>query len=239
MTHFTSQDFISAGLATMSRQCICGYLAHKFPITGDPITTAALLVLKHAAHKADVGMTILDSATRATIILTEQAAFPLFLQVFNRFYGLIEAQIETEEDHLALFKIPVAFYHVLSPLHWLIMGMYADAFQAHIDAHKSIIYAPWEMTTATVTKVIDGDTIKTDASTKSIRIRKLKCPELSEAGGEAAKEYATNRLLYKEVKLIAEHHCDQYSRILADVLIGETDFADEMIAMGFCEEWEE
>lgn len=237
MTQFSSSDYITAGLATMSRQCICEGLAYA-PITGEPVSTAAILILKLAAHRVQLAINLLDHATSTTIVLTEQAAFPLFLQVFNRFYGSIEAQIKTEERQLALLNIVRMFYIIGSPLHWLILGEYVAAFQSHINSHKAIIYAPWETTMAKVKKVIDGDTIRTDATTKTIRIKKLKCPELKEEGGEEARDYAVDRLLNKEIKLIAEPHCDIYSRILADVEIDGVDFADEMIELGLCGEWE-
>lgn len=229
---------MTAGLATLSRQCISEAIEYM-PLVPHPLILVSNLVLRGMVHQVQLAINILDRVTSAAIVLAEQAAFPLFLQVFNRFYGSIEAQIKTEEIQLRILRKPQTIYIVLSPLRWIILGEYCDAFQSHIDSHKAIIYAPWETVMTTVKKVIDGDTIRTDATTKAIRIKKLKCPELKEEGGDEARDYAVDRLLNKEIKLIAEHHCDKYSRILADVEIDGIDFADEMIGLGLCSEWEE
>lgn len=239
MTQFSSSDYMTAGLATLSRQCICSAIAEMPYVAGEPISGAAIILLKLTAHQVELAINILDRVTSAAIVLAEQAAFPLFLQVFNRFYGSIEAQIQTEEIQLRILRKPQTIYIILSPLQWIILGEYCDAFQAHIDSHKAIIYAPWETVMTTVKKVIDGDTIRTDATTKTIRIKKLKCPELKEEGGDIARDYAVDRLLHQKIKLIAEHHCDIYSRILADVEIDGVDFGDEMIRLGLCGRWEE
>ncbi len=235
----SANTFRAAGLATLSRQIICKSLVHAPVAKGGPLGIAAMIILKSTAHKVSYIVIILDSLISLTVVLVEQAAFPLFLQVFNRFYGAMEKQIELEEIQLGLIRKPQIAYLLVSPLHFLILGDYCDSFQSHIDANKAIVFSPFESTMATVTKVIDGDSIRTDASDKIIRIKKLACPELNEKIGEIARDYAVKRLLHKQVKLIADHHCDMYSRILADVEIDGKDFAEEMIALDLCKRWVE
>lgn len=250
MRRYTSLDYGAAGLATLSRQIICK-AATTLPLfdlsvldpyyeglpPNSPLYITIDDVLLGAVHRTQVAISILDVVTRSMIILTQLAAFPLFLQVFNRFYGSIEAQIELEEMQLRLLRKPQTAWLFLSPLHFLILGEYCEAFQSHIDAHKAIIYAPWETATATVTRVIDGDTIKTDAADKTIRILPIDCPEMPTDEGIIARDYAVSRLLDQTVDLVAEKKCDKYSRILARVYIDGVDFGEELKSKGLCAEY--
>lgn len=234
----SADTFRAAGLSTLSRQIVCKSFVHaRVPLVGDPVRIGLTFLLKSAAYIVSYMVTTLDSIISLTVVLNEQAAFPLFLQVFNRFYGAMEKQIELEEIQVSLLREPVIAYAFVSPLHFLILSDYRDSFQSHIDANKAIAFSPFESTMATVTKVIDADSIRTDASDKIIRIKKLACPELNEKTGEIARDYAVKRLLHKQVKLIADHRCDMYSRILADVEIDGNDFAEEMIALDLCKRW--
>ena len=248
MTQFSSSDYMTAGLATMSRQCICEGLAYAPLTTGEPISTAALLILKAAAHRADLSIKILERAAGAMIVLTEQAAYPLLLQTSDEMDKLMATQIPLEERQLSIFKMIRPFFTFASPLAWISLGNYIDSFQAQIDCHQAILdhfNNLWEWKTTTVTGVIDGDTIYVDAYDISVRIEGIDCPETwheewSEGNpedpkwdpGYAAKAYTESRLLGKEVELRARKELDDYGRIIAKVYLDGKNFANELVLEG-------
>ncbi len=90
---------------------------------------------------------------------------------------------------------------------------------------------------ATVTRVIDGDTLEADDGTHVHRIRLVlvDAPELSEAGGPEARDYLTSLCLGKHA-LVDEDDFqvgdDPYGRVLAVVYCGGTNANAAMISSG-------
>jgi micrococcal nuclease len=90
---------------------------------------------------------------------------------------------------------------------------------------------------ATVTRVIDGDTLETDDGTYVDRIRLVlvDAPELSEAGGAESKDYLASLCLGKKALIDEEDwqvDADPYGRILAVVSCGGTNANAAMISSG-------
>jgi endonuclease YncB( thermonuclease family) len=82
--------------------------------------------------------------------------------------------------------------------------------------------------TATVRKVIDGDTLLVALAIApgythqlKLRLRGLDCPELSAAAGRAAKAFVDARLKPGDEVIISTTKPDKYDRYLADVFVGE------------------
>nr|MDA3834633.1 thermonuclease family protein [Spirochaetales bacterium] len=233
MTQFSSSDYMTAGLATMSRQVVCAGIAHAPYTTGEPLSTAAIIILKLANHYVQLSINILEQAVSAISILTEQSAFPLMLQISGEMDEMMATQIPLEEKHLAIFKSIRPLYLFASPLAWISLSNYIDSFQAQIDCHQAILdhyNSLWEYKTSKVNYVVDGDTIYVDAYETSIRIEGIDCPELDTEEGEAAKAYTEDRLLNQEVKLRARKKVDVYGRRVAKVFFPEDkNFAYELV----------
>lgn len=90
-----------------------------------------------------------------------------------------------------------------------------------------------ELTEATVTKVIDGDTIWVDINGKEEKVRFIgvNCPEYTtkiEEYGKEATEYTTNELLGKKVYLQKDiSQTDDYNRLLRYVWLEKIDTINE------------
>ncbi len=90
-----------------------------------------------------------------------------------------------------------------------------------------------ELTEATVTKVIDGDTIWVDINGKEEKVRFIgvNCPEYTtkiEEYGKEATEYTTNELLGKKVYLQKDvSQTDDYDRLLRYVWLEKIDTINE------------
>lgn len=85
--------------------------------------------------------------------------------------------------------------------------------------HKQIT----EDFTATVTKVIDGDTVRVEWSERDfdfpIRISNLAAPELNEQGGREAQSWLESEVLGEEVFVIlSPGRVEKWGRILADII---------------------
>jgi len=234
MGHLTSQDYISCGSATLSRQVICGVIAAA-PLKGHPIYVAAIAVLKFLSAQFNLRMKILEQVMSASTVLVEQSGYPLLLQTTEEMDKLMAAQIPIEEQQIALAATIRPFLAVTNPLAWLSLGNYIDSFNAQVAAHKAVLMhfeQLWEWKLATVTEIIDGDTFKVDVYDEEIRFEDIDCPELDTEAGEAAKAYTESRLLGKEVELRARKQVDDYGRRLAKVYFDGKNFAYELVQQG-------
>lgn len=86
-----------------------------------------------------------------------------------------------------------------------------------------------------VIEVIDGDTFKTDKG-KTVRLLGINAPEMTEPGGDLAKEFLKNMILNKKVGLkkdITEK--DDYNRYLYYVYLDGKFVNEEMIRVGLAE----
>jgi len=89
--------------------------------------------------------------------------------------------------------------------------------------------------TEKVTEVIDGDTFKTDKG-KTVRLLGINAPEMTDPGGDLAKEFITNMILNKNVQLkkdITEK--DDYGRYLYYVYLENKMVNKEMVRCGLAE----
>lgn len=100
-----------------------------------------------------------------------------------------------------------------------------------------------EMFLATVLPDMDGDTFHAIADISTVlglswqgkvRVRKLYCDELSEAGGPAARDAAAHWLNQYSVVALDCHGSDNHGRLLCDVYNQDgQSFAEWMIANGY------
>ncbi len=86
-----------------------------------------------------------------------------------------------------------------------------------------------------VTEVVDGDTFRL-ASGETVRIIGINTPEISEPGGDIAKDIATQMLLGKKVRLQRDvRNKDDYNRLLRYVYIGDRFINAELARLGYAE----
>jgi micrococcal nuclease len=86
-----------------------------------------------------------------------------------------------------------------------------------------------------VTEVIDGDTF-TLSTGERVRIIGINTPEMSEPGGDIAKDIATQLLLGQKVRLQRDvRDKDDYDRLLRYVFIGPKFINAELVRMGYAE----
>ncbi len=86
-----------------------------------------------------------------------------------------------------------------------------------------------------VTEVIDGDTFKTEKG-KTVRLLGINAPEITDPGGDLAKEYLMNIIFNKKVRLkrdITEK--DDYGRYLYYVFLDGKSVNKEMVRIGLAE----
>ncbi|MGB9721123.1 MAG: thermonuclease family protein [bacterium] len=91
------------------------------------------------------------------------------------------------------------------------------------------------LNTEKVTEVIDGDTFKTEKG-KTIRLLGINAPEMTDPGGDIAKEFLMNMILNKRVTLkkdITEK--DDYGRYLFYVYLDGRFVNEEMVRIGLAE----
>lgn len=232
MRQLYSHDYRAAGLGTLARQMILGGVAFM-PYAKDPLVAACQLVLKSVAHTASMAIKTLENVSSMSIILTEQAAYPLLLQTSHEMDKLMASQIPLERKQLAVFKTIHPLFAVTSPLAFLSLGNYIEALTAQIHCHQTVLNhfnSMWTWVEKTeVTYVVDGDTIYVaEYPGVAIRLEGINCPEIWHEGegdpddskwdaGNAAKEFTETELLGKEVKLRARTERDVYGRIVAKV----------------------
>lgn len=86
-----------------------------------------------------------------------------------------------------------------------------------------------------VTEIIDGDTFRL-ASGESVRLLGINAPEMSEPGGDIAKDVLTIMLHDKQVRLVRDiSDQDDYNRLLRHVYVNNTNINGEMIRLGYAE----
>ncbi len=244
ISQLSTRDYRTAGAATLARQAsfVMADYAFDGPTAG-LIDKATLSTI----HKVDMAIKMLEAICGYSIILVEQCAYPLLLQISQELDKLMETQIPNEERQLAVFKAIRPCLFSLNPLAWLVMGNYIESFQAQIDCHQKVLdnfHDLWEYKTTTVTSVIDGDTIYVSDYEQAIRIEGIDCPEIWHEGdeprpedskwdaGNAAAEFTKSKLLGKEVELRARKKHDIYDRIIARVYLDGKDFANAIVAAG-------
>jgi hypothetical protein len=243
-SQLSAHDYRTAGIATLSRQA--SFVMADYAFDGPTAGSLKKLALA-AVHQADMSIKILEAICGYSILLVEQCAYPILLQVSHELDRLMETQIPNEKRQLALFKAIRPFLFVANPLEWVVMGNYIESFQAQIDCHQKVLdnyHDLWEYKTTTVTSVIDGDTIFVSDYDESIRIEGIDCPEIWHEGdepgpydskwdaGNAAMDFTKSKLLGKEVELRARKKHDIYNRIIARVYLDGKDFANAIVAAG-------
>jgi micrococcal nuclease len=83
--------------------------------------------------------------------------------------------------------------------------------------------------------VVDGDTFELDSG-EVIRLIGADAPELSELGGDTARDYLSSLILNKEITLrTGTKERDTYGRLLKYVYIGNLCINEEMIRNGYAE----
>ena len=92
-------------------------------------------------------------------------------------------------------------------------------------------------TTATVTRIIDGDTVELDTG-ETIRYLMVNTPETTggknECYGQNAVTFNTDLVLNKQVELDYDDECtDRFNRTLAYVTVGGTEVNSLMIERGY------
>lgn len=218
----TRWSYSTAGLATLSRQVLltaAGYVP-------------GLNLISHAVQLADE---VIMTACESSIVLVEQCAYPILLQISEEMDKLMADQIENEKNQLLLFKVIHPFLIPVNPLGYISLGNYIDSFQAQIDSHQAVLdyfHDLWEYKTTTVIDVIDGDSILVAAYGEDVRIEGIDCPEWDEEGGPEATAYTESRLLGKEVELRCRKKLDDYGRRIAKVYLEGKNFAYELVAEG-------
>ncbi len=95
-----------------------------------------------------------------------------------------------------------------------------------------------EYETGTVTKIIDGDTIRVEINNKNypVRLIGINAPELSSDSPsiQAGISYLKNLILYEEVALFKDQsETDKYDRLLRYVVIDVTFVNYELVRSGF------
>ena len=234
MAHLSSTDYWTAGLATLSRQVICFAIA-KAPLSGHPVFIAANAILKFAVHQFNLRVLEIETAMDASLMLAEQTAYPLLLQVSEEMDWLMAAQLTWEEKQIALAELIHPLLLPIEPLAYLSIGNYIDSMKAQKDAHTAVLLhfeSLWEWKTVTVIYVIDGDTFKVDIFDESVRFEDIDCPEPDTDKGKAAKAYTESHLLGKEVELRVRKQLDDYGRRVAKVYFDGKNFGYELVRNG-------
>lgn len=86
----------------------------------------------------------------------------------------------------------------------------------------------------TVIKVADGDTITVTAGRKTeirVRLDGIDCPELHQAYGTKARQYASARVYGRDVTVVA-HGKDDYGRTLGTVFVENSSLNEELVSLG-------
>ncbi|MEO0106741.1 MAG: thermonuclease family protein [candidate division WOR-3 bacterium] len=98
-----------------------------------------------------------------------------------------------------------------------------------------ILFCIFCANTQKVTEIIDGDTFKTEDG-KTVRLLGINAPEMSEPGGDIAKDFLALLILNKRVRMrrdVTER--DDYNRLLRYVFLDDRFINAEMVRMGFAE----
>ena len=99
----------------------------------------------------------------------------------------------------------------------------------------AILGCTQQVTTISSVEIIDGDTFRLETGEK-VRLIGIDAPELSQPGGEMAREYLAHLLLGKPIILErGSEDRDKYNRLLRFVYIGNLCINEEMIRQGYAE----
>jgi len=93
-----------------------------------------------------------------------------------------------------------------------------------------------EYHTATLKRVIDGDTIEVEMKGKPVRVRYkgIDCPEISQKGGQEATN-ANKKMIGSNVTIITDSQTDGgYGRLAANVQDGDSTISEELVRQGYC-----
>jgi micrococcal nuclease len=83
--------------------------------------------------------------------------------------------------------------------------------------------------------VYDGDTI-TIATGEEVRLIGIDAPELSEPGGDIARNYLACLVLHKDISMEkGDENTDSYGRLLRYIYVGDVCINEEMIRKGYAE----
>jgi len=106
----------------------------------------------------------------------------------------------------------------------------------HFHLYLLLIYIfLWCVREEKVIAVIDGDTFKSESGT-TIRLLGINAPEISDPGGDIAKDYLTLLILNKNVQLEKDvTDKDDYERILRYAHLGNKLINGEMVRLGYAE----
>jgi len=87
----------------------------------------------------------------------------------------------------------------------------------------------------TVIKIIDADSyyirLEKQKQTFKVRLARVDCPEWNTEQGRIAKQYVTEKLLYRKVKITARGY-DKYGRLLLDIYLDGKWFQADLIDKG-------
>jgi endonuclease YncB( thermonuclease family) len=112
---------------------------------------------------------------------------------------------------------------------------YSD--RAHDNSTKIVVKQGYSF--VRVVKVFDGDTVKLEDGRK-VRLLGINAPEVqhkgqaTEAGGESAKRWLTEKLINKKIRLVKDvEETDKYKRVLAHIFTENKDHINlQLIEMG-------
>lgn len=95
---------------------------------------------------------------------------------------------------------------------------------------------------ATVTKVVDGDTIKVMWSERDfefpVRMLRVNAPEMSEPGGQRSKDWLKTQIEGKKIWINVDpkNRVGKYGRLLGEFILGGVDLNDMAVQMGYAQE---
>jgi endonuclease YncB( thermonuclease family) len=111
--------------------------------------------------------------------------------------------------------------------------LYVRASGLYGEPESPVFNHRGEKWSARVVGVIDGDTIivNNGATKRTVRLSDIDAPEMRQLGGRAAKEYLSNMIIGKAVK-IEGLSTDDYGRMIGRITVDEKSVNGAMIASG-------
>lgn len=105
------------------------------------------------------------------------------------------------------------------------------ASQSQEEVKEEIAEFP---TTATVTRVIDGDTVEIEGE-RSVRLTGISAPELKEKYGEEAKVYLEGKVLNQQITLEYEkgYEHDRFNRLNAYIFLNDQNLNIDLVSQGY------
>lgn len=123
-------------------------------------------------------------------------------------------------------KNPLAYLLVIMVT--LVFGFFSGSYYTNEQQSRQI-------TTGTVTRIIDGDTLELNTG-ELVRLNGIACPETGEKFYREAKDLVTSLALNQAVTLQYQPHYykDSYDRLLAFVFINGQHLNEQLVKNGFC-----